>query len=166
MWSIGIIATLQREDGSGERQQMEITERIAGWGGLEQWEQTVRGFGFRMMRELFVRGLLLLEAQLVPNWTHRDFDCRLVRRGRLGMTLSTVFGKVRFSRQRLLCQRCGTWLTPLNEVLSLHQDGNGRTTGGFRELACLCGAHHLRCRHLPSCWRTVGSPGSHHHCPE
>lgn len=57
------------------------------------------------------------------------------------MTLATAFGKVRLDRQRLFCTRCRRWLTPLNEVLGLHQDGNGRTTRGFRELSCLCGAH-------------------------
>ena len=105
MWTVGISVRLREEGPSGEEFHFEITEEMGKWPGLDQWEQNVRTLGFQMMRALFVRGLLLLERMVVPTWRHQDSSCHMVRRGRLGMTLATAFGKVRLDRQRLLMPR-------------------------------------------------------------
>jgi RNase P subunit RPR2 len=85
-------------------------------------------------------GILLREHTLLRTWTHLDDDCHLVRRGRKPVELTTTVGKVRVDRQRLFCKRCREWITPLNEELGLHEQGNGRLTRSFREMACECGS--------------------------
>jgi hypothetical protein len=63
----------------------------------------------------------------------------LKRRGFRGFALRTVFGKVKFSRQRMPCDTCNEWVIPINEALqlSLHDDEQERATIGFKELSCL-----------------------------
>ena len=132
---------LQCDDAPGESVDVDVTECMGEWPGVDSWEQKVRGLGFQAMREMFAHGLRLFERGFLAQWTHLDGDCRLVRRGRIGVTLATVFGKVCIDRQRLFCRRCHEWTTPLNAELGLHEAGASRMTVGFRGLCCLCGIH-------------------------
>ena len=140
MWTIQFSVRLQNDEEPDDVFEIDVTEYMDEWPGLERWEGDVRDLGFRAMREMFAGGFLLRERTLLRTWTHLDDDCHLVRRGTLPVTLTSTVGKVRVDRQRLFCKRCKEWLTPLNEELGLHQTGNGRATRGFREMLCLCGS--------------------------
>ncbi len=140
MWTIQHTVRLQCDEVPGKVVDITVTEYMDEWPGLDDWEQKVRDLGFQAMRKMLAGGFLLREHALLRTWTHLDGDCRLIRRGRTPVTLTSTVGKVRINRQRLFCKRCKEWITPLNEELALHQPGNGRATRGFRELSCLCGS--------------------------
>jgi hypothetical protein len=90
------------------------------------------------MREMFKSGIELFEEKLLSEYVHKDEECHTVRRGKVDFTLATVFGKVTFPRQRVLCKTCGKWVTPLNEALGLHEEEKERTTIALQQLASLC----------------------------
>lgn len=97
------------------------------------------------MRELFKSGVELYEEKVLSEYTHKQKHkgkgCHVVRCGRRDFTLKTVFGEVRFPRQRIFCKTCGKWLIPINEALGLHDDEQERATTGFKELSSLCALH-------------------------
>ena len=122
--------------------QVEIEESIpAGFQNLDKWEQDVHEIGFRSMRELFKSGIELFEEKVLSEYIHKNKDCQTGRRGLREFTLKTVFGKVRFPRQRMLCNTCQEWVIPINEALGLHDDEQERATTGFKELSCLHAVH-------------------------
>jgi hypothetical protein len=93
------------------------------------------------MRELFKRGVGLFEEKVLSEYIHKNKRCDTGRRGFREFTMKTVFGKVRFPRQRMLCNTCGKWVIPVNEALGLHDDEQERATIGFKELSCLHAVH-------------------------
>ncbi len=143
-WKIRVVMTLTDDEYTeGTREtQVEIEESIpAGFQNLDKWEQDVHEIGFRSMRELFKSGIELFEEKVLPEYIHKNKDCQTGRRGLRELTLKTVFGKVRFPRQRILCNTCGEWVIPINEALGLHDGGQERSTTGFKELSCLHAVH-------------------------
>ena len=144
MWRVKVDVTLINEDATSEPTEIRcrIEERIPGdWTGVDEWEQQVRHIGFSAMRRLFCCGIQLMEQQLLATWTHRDQTCRLVKRGKTGITLATLFGKVRVARQRVLCRTCQQWLIPVNGSLGLGEEPCEAMTCGFKELLSFCALH-------------------------
>ena len=142
---VKVTITLTDDDHTRENEEMqvEIEETIpGGFQNLDQWERHVHSIGFRSMREMFRGGIELFEREVLSGYTHRDEHCQTSKRGYRDFTVRTVFGRVRFPRQRLLCQTCGEWVIPLNDALRLHEDEQERATIGFKELACLYAVHH------------------------
>lgn len=143
-WKIKVVITLTDEEYTeGTREtQVEIEESIPeGFQNLDQWEQDVHKLGFRSMRELFRSGIGFFEEKVLSEYIHKNKRCDTGRRGFREFTMKTVFGKVRFSRQRMLCNTCGKWVIPVNEALGLHDDEQERATIGFKELSCLHAVH-------------------------
>ncbi len=143
-WKIRVVMTLTDDEYTeGTREtQVEIEESIpAGFQNLDKWEQDVHEIGFRSMRELFKSGIELFEEKVLSEYIHKNKDCQTGRRGLREFTLKTVFGKVRFPRQRMLCNTCQEWVIPINEALGLHDDEQERATTGFKELSCLHAVH-------------------------
>ena len=143
-WKIRVVMTLTDDEYTeGTREtQVEIEESIpAGFQNLDKWEQDVHEIGFRSMRELFKSGIELFEEKVLCEYIHKNKDCQTGRRGLREFTLKTVFGKVRFPRQRMLCNTCQEWVIPINEALGLHDDEQERATTGFKELSCLHAVH-------------------------
>jgi hypothetical protein len=86
----------------GREIQVEIEECIPeGFQNLGKWEQDVHRMGFQAMRELFMCGIELYEEKILCEYTHRSKRCHMVKRGTRTFTLKTVFGTVRFPRQRM-----------------------------------------------------------------
>ncbi len=115
-WKIRVVMTLTDDEYTeGTREtQVEIEESIpAGFQNLDKWEQDVHEIGFRSMRELFKSGIELFEERMLSEYIHKNKDCQTGRRGLRELTLKTVFGKVRFPRQRMLCSTCGEWVMSL-----------------------------------------------------
>jgi hypothetical protein len=129
-------------EGSRETQ-VEIEESIPeGFQNLDKWEQNVHQIGFKSMRELFICGIRLFEEKVLSEYTHKNEDCEIVKRGYRDFTLKTVMGELRFPRQRMFCKTCGEWVIPINEALGLHDEEQERATIGFKELSCLYAIHH------------------------
>ena len=104
MWKITLSATMEDEitDEMGQPRTFNIVESIpAGITDVDQWEQVVREVGFRMMRQLFTNGLEIWDAQVVASYGLGDTSCQWVKRGKLGLEIRTLFGKVQIKRQRL-----------------------------------------------------------------
>lgn len=115
--NVKIEITLTDDDYTGEAReiQVQIHESIPdGFQNLDKWEADVRRMGFQAMRETYRRGIELYEKKLLSEYTHRGKQCQTVKRGKLDFTLATVFGKVKFQRQRVFCKTCRKWVTPLN----------------------------------------------------
>lgn len=152
-WKIKVVITLTDDEYTEEPRetQVEIEESIPeGFQNLDIWEYDVQQIGFRSMRKLFKSGIELFEEKILSEYIHKNERCQMGRRGFRGYTLKTVFGEVRFSRQRMLCNTCGEWVIPINEALGLHDGehnaGRERATIGFKELSCLyavCGPYRL-----------------------
>ena len=79
------------------------------------------------------------EAKVLADYSHGPCGGPPVKRGRLDLTLTSLFGKIKVPRQRLYCKRCQRWLVPLNALLERMRDGPSRTTHGFCQLAGLQG---------------------------
>jgi len=123
----------------GEEIQVRIEESLPEcFKDVDNWEADVRRIGFQAMREMFRRGIELYEKKLLSEYVHKDEECCIVKRGKLDFTLSTAVGKVTFPRQRLFCDTCGKWVTPLNEALGLHHEEKERTTIALQQLSSLC----------------------------
>lgn len=142
MWRIQIDVKLVSDVGTEQEEEVhfQVEEELPG--GIErvdQWEGDVRRIGFGVMRELFKRGIGLLEQKVLSRYVHKGKGCKVVKRGKLGFTLRTVFGKIHFRRHRVYCKTCGQWVTPLNGALGLHDQELGRATLGFRSLVSRCG---------------------------
>jgi hypothetical protein len=141
MWKIKIQITLTDGNDTKTAQEHRATleETLpGGFQSLEQWEQDVRQLGFTTMRQVFRSGLQALEQEVLASFVHHTEPCHIVKRGHVGLTLATVFGKVRFPRQRLRCHTCQRWLIPLNETLGLHHDEHEKTRLGLQELSSVC----------------------------
>lgn len=139
-WKVKVVITLTDDEYTEESRetQVEIEESIPeGFQNLDKWEQDVHQIGFRSMREFFKSGIELFEEKVLSGYIHKNRHCQLKRRGFRGFALRTVFGKVKFSRQRMLCDTCNEWVIPINEALGLHDDEQERATIGFKELSCL-----------------------------
>jgi len=139
-WKIKVVITLTDDEYTEEPRetQVEIEESIPeGFQSLDKWEQDVHEIGFRSMRRLFKSGIELFEEKVLSGYIHKNKHCQLGRRGFREFTLKTVFGMVRFSRQRMLCDTCNEWVIPINEALGLHDGEQERATIGFKELSCL-----------------------------
>ena len=135
-WKIKVVITLTDEEYTEEagETQVEIEESIPeGFQDLDQWEQDVHKLGFRSMRELFKRGIGLFEEKVLSEYIHKNKRCDTGRRGFREFTMKTVFGKVQFSRQRMLCNTCGKWVIPVNAALGLHDDEQERATIVLKE---------------------------------
>jgi hypothetical protein len=144
MWKVNVVITLSSNDDTNENKeiQVQIEESIPnGFQNLDKWEADVRKIGFRAMRELFKSGIKLFEDKILCSYRHKDKRCKLIRKGKQEFSIATLFGKVKFSRQRVLCKRCKKWLLPINEALGLHDDDKERATIGFKELSSLCSAN-------------------------
>ena len=143
MWKVKVLITLTDDDTTESKEiQVCIEESIPhGFQSLDKWEGDVRNVGFRVMRELFKSGIKLFEDRILFGYRHKDKRCKLIRKGKLDFSIATLFGRIIFKRQRILCKRCNKWLTPLNDALGIHDDEHERSTLGFRELSCLCAAH-------------------------
>jgi hypothetical protein len=143
-WKIKVVITLTDDEYTEEARetQVEIEESIPeGFQNLDLWEQDVHKIGFRSMRELFRSGIELFEEKVLSEYRHKSKHCQVGKRGFRGFTVKTVFGKVRFPRQRMLCSTCGEWVIPINAVLGLHDDDQERATIGFKELSCIHAVH-------------------------
>jgi len=139
MWKIQVQINLTDDEymKEGRETQVQIEESIPeGFQDLDKWEEDVRKVGFQAMREMFRHGIELYEEKLLSEYMHEDEECHTVRRGKLDFTLATAVGKVTFPRQRLFCETCGKWVTPLNEALGLHEEE--RTTIALQQLSSLC----------------------------
>jgi hypothetical protein len=139
-WKVKVVITLTDDEYTeGPREtQVEIEESIPeGFQNLDKWEYDVHQIGFRSMRKLFKSGIELFEEKVLSGYIHKNQHCQIGRRGFRGFALRTVFGVVRFSRQRMLCDTCNEWVIPINEALGLHGDEKERATIGFKELSCL-----------------------------
>jgi hypothetical protein len=143
-WKIRVVMTLTDDEYTEvtRETQVEIEESIpTGFQNLDKWEQNVHEIGFRSMRELFKSGIELFEEKVLSEYMHKNKDCQTGKRGLREFTLKTVFGKVKFPRQRMLCNTCQEWVIPINEALCLHDDEHERATTGFKELSCLHAVH-------------------------
>lgn len=141
MWKVQIEINLTDDDYTeeGKEIQAKIEESIPeGFQNLDKWEGDVRKIGFQAMREMFRCGIELFEKKLLSEYVHKDKECHTVRRGKLDFTLASAVGKVTFPRQRLRCDTCGKWVTPLNEALGLHEGEKERTTLALQQLSSLC----------------------------
>lgn len=141
MWKIQIEINLTDDEYTkeGEEIQVRIEESLPeGFKDLDNWEADVRRIGFKSMREMFRCGIELFEEKLLSEYVHKDEECHTVRRGKLDFTLASAVGKVTFPRQRLRCDTCGKWITPLNEALGLHEGEKERTTLALQQLSSLC----------------------------
>ena len=141
MWKIQIEINLTDDEYTkeGKKIQVQIEESISeGFQSLDKWEGDVRKVGFQAMREMFRRGIELYEKKLLSEYVHKAKECHTVRRGKLDFTLATAVGKVTFPRQRLFCETCREWVTPLNEALGLHDEEKERTSIGLQQLSSLC----------------------------
>jgi hypothetical protein len=138
--NVKIEITLTDDDYTEEAReiQVQIQESIPdGFQNLDRWEADVRRMGFQAMREIYRRGIELYEKKLLSEYTHSSKQCQTVKRGKLDFTLATVFGKVKFQRQRVFCKTCRKWVTPLNEALGLHEEDKERTTLALQQLSSL-----------------------------
>jgi hypothetical protein len=141
MWKIQIEINLTDDEYTkeGREIQVRIEEPLPeGFRDLDNWETDVRRIGFRAMRDMFRCGIELFEKKLLSEYVHKDEECHTVRRGKLDFTLASAVGKVTFPRQRLRCDTCGKWVTPLNEALGLHEEEKERTTLALQQLSSLC----------------------------
>ena len=141
MWRIQIVINLTDDEYTEEEKgiQVRIEESLPeGFKDLDNWETDVRRIGFQAMREMFRCGIELFEKKLLSEYVHKDEGCHTVRRGKLDFTLASAVGKVTFPRQRLRCDTCGKWVTPLNEALGLHEGEKERTTLALQQLSSLC----------------------------
>ena len=121
---------------------MQIEESLPdGLKDLNQWEADVRKMGFQAMREIYGRGIELYERELLSEYTHKGKQCQTQNRGKRGLTLATVFGKVKFPRQRVYCKTCKQWVIPLNEALGLHEEDKERTSMALQQLSSLYAAN-------------------------
>jgi len=124
--------------GEGKEIQVQIEESLpGGLKDLDDWEAHVRKMGFQTMREMFRHGIELYEKKLLSQYVHSGEQCQTQNRGKRDFTLSTVFGKVTFPRQRVHCKTCKQWVTPLNEALGLHDDDKERTSLALQQLSSL-----------------------------
>jgi len=142
MWEIHIAVTITTDEDSGHSIHAEVQETVPdGFTGLDGWERQVRAVGFRALREMFAMGVRLFEKSALRQWGCCGAERHWTRRGRIGFTLATVLGRVALSRQRVHCQRCGKWATPLNAAMGLHEGDHVHSSRGLEELAFLCAAH-------------------------
>jgi hypothetical protein len=138
--NIKIEITLTNDEYSEEAKeiQVQIEEQIPdGLQNLDKWEADVRRIGFQGMREMYKSGIELHEKHLLSEYTHKNKQCQIVKRGKLDFTLATAIGKVTFPRQRIFCKTCRQWVTPLNEALELHAEEQERASLAFQQLCSL-----------------------------
>ena len=125
-----------------EEIQVQIEESLPdGLKDLDQWEADVRKMGFQTMREVYRRGIELYERKLLSEYTHKGKQCQTQNRGKRSLTLATIFGKVKFPRQRVYCKTCKQWVIPLNEALGLHEEDKERTSMALQQLSSLYAAN-------------------------
>jgi len=144
MWKIQININLIDDEYTEEKRQIQvqIEESLPdGLKDLDQWEADVRRTGFQAMREIYRSGIELYEKNLLSEYTHKGKGCQTQNRGKRGLILATVFGKVRFPRQRVYCKTCKQWVIPLNEALGLHEEEKERTTIALQQLSSLYAAN-------------------------